>query len=92
MKGQRLIKLKFDNFDPENAHSKLKKTLENIKNDIKEMEDWLNKLYWSDKYRYQNYLEKVKAAGYKVMRNTKGQHIIKGSFNDLFGDLFGNIF
>lgn len=55
-----------------------------------EIENLLNKLYWSDPYMYQKKLQEVKDARYKVMRNSKGEHKVKLSLNDLLGGLFNN--
>ena len=54
-----LIKLKFDNFEPEDAHSKLKKSLENIKNDIKVLDHNKKSLSIFQRERYQEEINKM---------------------------------
>jgi len=54
-----------------------------------EIEERLNKLYWTDVPGYTAYLNQVKAAGYKVLRNGRGIHKVQGG---LFGDIVGGIF
>ena len=54
-----LIKLKFDNFGPENAHYKLKKILENIKNDIKILSHNKKSLSIFQRERYQDEIKKM---------------------------------
>lgn len=51
----------------------------------------LDALYWKDSYKYQNYLASVKNAGYKVMRNSKGDHKVEVDINKAFGEIFGDI-
>ena len=53
-----------------------------------EIVDRLNQLYWTDIEGYQTFLKKVKDAGYKVLRNSKGKHIVNGGFSDVFTQLF----
>ena len=54
-----------------------------------EIKEKLDKLYWTDIQGYTEYLNRVKVAGYKVMRNSKGIHKVE---NKIFGDLFGGMF
>lgn len=54
-----------------------------------DIEERLNKLYWTDIPGYTDYLNKVKAGGYKVFRNSKGIHKVQGgAFDDIFGSIF----
>jgi hypothetical protein len=44
------------------------------------MKDWqekLNKLYWTDSIEYLRMLNDIKSKGYKVLRNSKGKHKIE---------------
>ena len=54
-----LIKLKFDGFESENHHSILKKTLENIKNDIKVLDHNKKSLSIFQRERYQDEINKM---------------------------------
>ena len=44
---------------------------------LKEWEERLNKLYWTDAKEYLRTLDDVKNKGYKVLRNPKGKHKIQ---------------
>ena len=55
---------------------------------ISEMQEKLNKLYWTDITGYSEFLMKVKNAGYKVLRNSKGIHKVEPKFSDIFGQIF----
>lgn len=55
-----------------------------------EIVDRLNQLYWTDIEGYQTFLKKVKDAGYKVLRNSKGKHKVDGGLGDIFAQLFGS--
>lgn len=44
---------------------------------MKEWEEKLNKLYWTDAKEYLRTLGDVKNKGYKVLRNSKGKHKIQ---------------
>jgi hypothetical protein len=44
---------------------------------MKEWEEKLNKLYWTDSKEYLRTLDDVKNKGYKVLRNSKGKHKIQ---------------
>jgi hypothetical protein len=44
---------------------------------MKEWEEKLNKLYWTDAKEYLRTLDDVKNKGYKVLRNSKGKHKIQ---------------
>jgi hypothetical protein len=44
---------------------------------MKEWQDKLDKLYWTDSIGYLRLLEDIKSKGYKVLRNSKGEHRIK---------------
>ena len=57
--------------------------------DSKELEEQLNRLYWSDPYMYRQRLEKVKAAGYKVYRNKKGEHKLENVLFSTLNDIMG---
>ena len=49
------------------------------------IESDLDRLYWSDSERYQEHLETIKGIGYKVLRNSKGQHKIQADLSAAFG-------
>lgn len=59
---------------------------------MQEYADKLDKLYWTDIPGYQDYLQKVKQAGYKVYRNSKGKHKVEGGFIDMFTQILGGKF
>lgn len=40
-------------------------------------EEKLNKLYWTDSIEYLRTLKDIKSKGYKVLRNSKGEHKIQ---------------
>jgi hypothetical protein len=44
---------------------------------MKEWEEKLNKLYWTDSIEYLRTLDDIKDKGYKVLRNSKGEHKIE---------------
>ena len=53
----------------------------------------LNNLYFTDPQSYLRRLDNIKAAGYKVLRNSAGQHKVQGiAIEDLFGGMFGDYF
>ena len=60
-------------------------TIEDIQND-------LNRLYWTDPDRYKERLETIKGVGYKVFRNSAGQHKVQADMSTAFGGIFNNIF
>ena len=57
-----------------------------------EMTENLNKLYWQDAEMYQRTLDHYKESGYKVMRNSKGQHKVEHVLSSAFGGVFKEIF
>lgn len=59
---------------------------------IQEIVDKLNKLYWTNPQDYMEYLQRIKAAGYKVYRNSKGKHKVEGGFMDMFNQILGGTF
>lgn len=59
---------------------------------MNEYQEKLDKLYFTDPQRYMDYLQKVKSAGYKVLRNSKGKHKVELDYNSIFGGIFGDIF
>jgi hypothetical protein len=44
---------------------------------MKGWEERLNKLYWTDSIEYLRILNDIKDKGYKVLRNSKGEHKIE---------------
>jgi hypothetical protein len=44
---------------------------------MKETEERLNKLYWTDAKEYMRTLNDVKSKGYRVLRNEKGKHKVQ---------------
>ena len=60
-------------------------TIEQIQND-------LNRLYLSDPVQYKERLETIKGIGYKVFRNSKGQHRVQMDMSSAFGGVFDKIF
>ena len=60
-------------------------TIEQIQND-------LNRLYLSDPVQYKERLETIKGIGYKVFRNSKGQHRVQMNMSSAFGGVFDKIF
>jgi hypothetical protein len=53
----------------------------------KEMEERLDKLYYANPKLYLQSLDNVKKSGYKVYRNSKGQHKVKMDYYSFF-DMF----
>lgn len=51
----------------------------------KEMEEQLDKLYYANPTLYLQSLDNVKKSGYKVYRNSKGQHKVKMDYYSFFG-------
>lgn len=43
----------------------------------KPYQEQLDKLYWTNPTEYLRYLQKVKNAGYKVLRNNMGKHKVQ---------------
>ena len=60
-------------------------TIEQIQND-------LNRLYLSNPVQYKERLETIKGIGYKVFRNSKGQHRVQMDMSSAFGGVFDKIF
>ena len=60
-------------------------TIEQIQND-------LNRLYLSNPVQYKERLETIKGIGYKVFRNSKGQHRVQMNMSSAFGGVFDKIF
>ena len=52
-----------------------------------EIEERLDKLYYANPTLYLQSLDNVKKSGYKVYRNSKGQHKVKMDFGSIF-DMF----
>lgn len=65
----------------------------------------LNKLYTTDKVKYDKEVNDFKAMGYKIYRNKEGQHKVvepvrqkndiysqMGMYGDVFKDIFGGVF
>ncbi len=52
-----------------------------------EIIDRLDRLYWTDMQGYIEYLNKVKQAGYKAFRNSKGKHKVESIFGDIFDQI-----
>ena len=59
---------------------------------IDDMQNKLNQLYWSDPKQYQEHLATIKGIGYKVLRNSKGQHRVQMDVSSAFGGIFDKIF
>lgn len=60
-----------------------------------DIEHKLNYLYAHGSVEYSEHLETVKELGYRVFRNSKGEHKIQlGSdyLKEAFGGVFGNLF
>lgn len=57
-----------------------------------EMTENLNKLYWQDAEEYQRTLAYYKESGYKVLRNSQGQHKVEHPWASAFGGVFKDIF
>ena len=57
-----------------------------------ELEENLNRLYWTNSAEYLKRLEVIKGMGYKVYRNSKGNHKVKMDMSSAFGGIFGDIF
>lgn len=57
-----------------------------------EMAAKLNKLYWQDAEEYQRVLSYYKESGYKVLRNSQGQHKVEHALASAFGGVFKEIF
>ena len=60
--------------------------------DIKED---LDKKYFSNPKEYLKRVETLKGVGYKILRNSKGQHKViynNNYFNEIFGGAFGGLF
>lgn len=62
---------------------------------IEDIQRRLDGLYISNKDQYYEHLKMVKEIGYKVFRNSAGNHIIKANpdyIYEAFGGAFGKIF
>ena len=59
---------------------------------IEEMENKLNKLYWTNSSEYMKHLNMIKGMGYKVYRNSQGLHKIEMDMSTAFGGIFNEIF
>ena len=59
---------------------------------INDIEERLNKLYWTDSEKYLSYLDMIKGMGYKVLRNSKGNHKVQSDISSMFGGAFGDIY
>lgn len=63
--------------------------------DIKTIEEDLNRRYIQDQKEYAKRVETLKGVGYKIFRNSKGQHRVEYNndyFNEMFGGAFGDFF
>ena len=60
-------------------------TIEDLQND-------LNKLYFTDPDRYMERLNVIKGIGYKVLRNSQGKHRVQMDMSTAFGGVFNKIF
>ena len=59
---------------------------------IKDMENRLNTLYWTDSKKYMELLDVIKGMGYKVYRNPKGKHRVQMDMSNAFGGIFKDFF
>ena len=61
---------------------------------IEDIQNRLNLLYRSGEgsKEYQEHLEMIKGMGYKVLRNSKGQHKVQVDMSSAFGGVFDGIF
>lgn len=59
---------------------------------IEDIQNTLNRLYWSDPERYMEHLNMVKGLGYRIFRNSKGQHKVQVDMSTAFGGIFNQIF
>lgn len=60
-----------------------------------DIEHKLNYLYSHGFNEYSEHLEMIKGLGYRVLRNSKGEHkvhIDPNYINEAFGGMFGNLF
>lgn len=48
----------------------------------------LDRLYWSDSYKYKQFCDNLKSCGYRIFRNKEGKHIIKCDVLDFLSGLF----
>lgn len=63
--------------------------------DIKTIEEDLNRRYFQDPKEYLERVETLKGVGYKIFRNSKGQHKVEYNneyFKEMFGGTFGGFF
>ena len=63
--------------------------------DIKTIEEDLNRRYFQDPEEYLERVDTLKGVGYRVLRNSKGQHRVEYNndyFNEMFGGAFGDLF
>ena len=56
--------------------------------DIKTIEEDLNRRYLQNQKEYTERVETLKGVGYKIFRNSKGQHRVEYN-NDYFNEIFG---
>lgn len=56
--------------------------------DIKTIEEDLNRRYFQDPKEYLERVEILKGVGYKIFRNSKGQHKVEYN-NEYFKEMFG---
>ena len=59
---------------------------------LQEMQNDLNKLYWTDSKKYQEHLAMIKGMGYRVFRNPQGLHKIELDMSSTFGGIFNGFF
>ena len=57
--------------------------------DMEKIVAQLDRLYWPDIYRYNQYCDNLKSYGYRIFRNSKGKHMVKSDVADFLGNLFG---
>jgi len=59
---------------------------------IKDMENRLNTLYWTDSEKYMELLDVIKGMGFKIYRNSKGKHRVQMDMSNAFGGIFKDFF
>ena len=60
-----------------------------------EIKEDFEKKYFSNPEEYLKRVETLKGVGYKILRNSKGQHKVEYNnnyFNEIFGGAFGGLF
>ena len=59
---------------------------------IKDMENRLNTLYWTDSEKYMELLDVIKGMGFKIYRNSNGKHRVQMDMSNAFGGIFKDFF